>query len=206
MSKRRAWLALSIAAAAAWLPACGREAPEPADAAPADAPRGVVDSIFPVEEELHRFQATLGPEPTRLVGGATSLDALVARFARAVEASDTAAFRDMLLTRDEFGWLYYPTTRFTVPPYRHPPALVWFEIENGSSHGLSRIFSQLAGRPLGMKGFTCPPEPRTEGRNEVLEGCVVRIEGPEGTVDATLFGSVLARDGVFKFVSYTNGI
>jgi hypothetical protein len=113
----------------------------------------------------------------------------------------------MVITRDEFGWLYYPTTRFTAPPYTHPPGLVWFEIENGSSHGLSRLLGQMGGRSLGMTGYTCPPEPRLEGRNEVWEGCVVRLESPEGSlVEATLFGSILERDGVFKFVSYTNGI
>jgi hypothetical protein len=197
---------LSIAIAAAWLPACGSEPPR-VTAAADDGSRGVVDSIFPVEEEIRRFRAVLGPEPERLGGGASSRDALVARFAAAVEEADTAAFRDMLLTRDEFGWFYYPTSRFAVPPYRHPPALVWFELENGSSHGLGRVLDRLAGRPLGMTGYSCPSAPLVEGRNEIWEGCVVRLQGGEGGPgDAILFGSILERDGVYKFLSYTNGL
>jgi hypothetical protein len=185
-----------IISACVLLAACGPESPEPAVAAEvaavpdARAHRGVVDSIFPIEEEMRRFRAILGPEPTGLTGGAASLDELVARFARAVERADTAALVDMLMSRDEFGWLYYPTTRFTAPPYTLAPATVWFQIESGSSQGLARLMARLGGRPLALERH----------RNRIWEGCIVRIP-----FDATLFGSIVERDGVFKFVSYTNG-
>lgn len=47
--------------------------------------------------------------------------------------------------------------------------------------------------------------PRTSTCCRTWEGCSVRVTPPEGDpFDMHLFGSILERDGVFKFVSYTN--
>lgn len=194
------------AMASPFLAACGSESPEAAAAAIEARPHGTVDSIFPIEEEIRRFRAVLGPDPGRLAGGAASLDALVERFERALVEADTAAFADMLMTRDEFGWLYYPTTIFTAPPYELAPSLVWFQVENGSSRGLGRLLDRLGGRPIEFTAYTCASEPLIQGLNRVWESCVVRFDAPdEEPRELRLFGSVLERDGVFKFVSYTNG-
>ncbi len=164
-----------------------------------------VDSIFPIEESLRRFRAELGPAPSRLSGGAASRDALVERFVASLAASDTAAFADMLMTRDEFGWLYYPHTRYTSRPYELAPALLWFQIENGTSRGIGRLLDRLGGTTLAVLDYTCAPEPLLEERNHIWEDCAVRIDPPEGEPTyMRLFGSILERDGVFKFASYTN--
>jgi hypothetical protein len=179
--------------------------PDAADLAAGAGAAGIVDSIFPIWEEVRRFRAVLGPEPPGLSGGARSRDALVDRFVAAVIAADTSAFAEMLLSRDEFGWLYYPYTRFTSPPYELPPALVWFQIENGSSSGLGRLLRRVAGRPLNAFGHHCPTEPLVEGPNRLWEGCTVRVDPPNGDrADAHYFGTIIERGGVFKFVSYTN--
>ena len=134
------------------------------------------------------------------------MGALLDRFERALAEADTAAFADMLMTRDEFGWLYYPTSIFTAPPYQLAPSLVWFQIENGSSRGLGRLLDRLGGQPIDFVGHTCPREPVIQGNNRVWEGCVVRFDTPDQDPrELQLFGSILERDGVFKFVSYTNG-
>lgn len=164
-----------------------------------------MDSILPIEEELRRFRDELGPTPNRLSGGAASRDALVGRFVEALAASDTAAFADMLMTRDEFGWLYYPHTRYTSRPYEMAPALLWFQIENGTSRGIGRLLDRLGGTSLVVPDYRCAPEPLLEERNRTWEDCVLRIDPPEGEPsEMRLFGSILERDGVFKFISYTN--
>jgi hypothetical protein len=112
----------------------------------------------------------------------------------------------MAMTRDEFGWLYYPHTMYTAPPYELPPGLVWFQIENGSHQGLGRLLERLAGRPLEVLGYSCAPEPLVEERNRTWADCTVRFHPPgEDTREIRLFGSILERDGVFKFISYSNG-
>jgi hypothetical protein len=193
-------------ALAALLGACQPAGGHGDGAARPDTVRTIVDSILPIDEELRRFRSALGEEPTSLLGGAPSLDALVERFVSALEAADTAAFRDMLLTRGEFAWLYYPHTRFTASPYELAPGLLWFQIENGTSRGFGRLLERMGGRPAHAAGHACPPEPRTEGPNRVWEGCVVHLRPPEGEPrDLELFGSILERGGVYKFVSYSNG-
>jgi hypothetical protein len=164
-----------------------------------------VDSILPIAEALRRSREDLGLPPDRLTGGATSRDALVQGFVEALAASDTAAFADMLMTRDEFGWLYYPHTRYTSRPYEMAPALLWFQIENGTSRGIGRLLDRLGGTSLVVLDYRCAPEPLVEDRNRIWEDCALRIDPPEGEPsEMRLFGSVLERDGVFKFISYTN--
>ncbi|MEX2230422.1 MAG: hypothetical protein WEB13_12385 [Dehalococcoidia bacterium] len=171
----------------------------------AESPPTHVDSILPIEEHLRRFRLDLGAEPAALSGGARSRDALVARFARALTERDTAAFADMLLTGAEFGWLYYPHTRFTAPPYRLAPELLWMQIQNGSSRGFGRLLDRLGGTTADAGTYRCAPEPIVEGPNTLWEGCVLTAAAPGAEPkEIRLFGSILERDGVFKFVSYTN--
>jgi hypothetical protein len=172
---------------------------------PRESPPTHVDSIFPVEEALRRFRAAVGPEPAGLEGGATSRHALMDRFAQALAARDTAAFAGMVMSAAEFGWLYYPHTRYTSRPYQQAPDLVWLQIQNGSSRGLGRLLSRLGGTRLHVHDLQCPPEPLVEGPNRIWERCTVRGGSAGGeTIEMRLFGSILERDGVFKFVSYTN--
>lgn len=197
----------AVIAAVILTAACSPRAPEAPAEVEADTIRTIVDSIFPIQEELRRFRDALGGEaPTGLSGGASSRDALVDRFVTALEAADTATFQDLLLTRAEFAWLYYPHTRFTAPPYELAPGLLWFQMENGTSRGFHRMMLRMGGRPAHVAGYACPQEPLVEGPNRVWEECVLHLAPPGGEArDFRLFGSILERDGIFKFVSYTNG-
>jgi hypothetical protein len=187
--------------------ACGPGGPDARADAEADTIRTIVDSIHPIEEEIRRFRSTLeGEPPTGLTGGAVSRDSLVERFISALEAADTAAFQDLLLSRAEFAWLYYPHTKFTAPPYELSPALLWFQTENGTSRGFHRMMQRMAGRPAHAEGYSCPDPPVEEGPNRTWERCVVLLRPPGGEpLDFRLFGSILEHGGIYKFVSYTNG-
>jgi hypothetical protein len=125
----------------------------------------------------------------------------------AVEAADTLALRDMLLSRAEFAYLYYPHTVYTHPPYELSPGLLWFQMENATSRGFTRLMDAWEGRPLGWSGYQCAREPTVEGPNRVWTGCVVQLIGDEyeGT-EIGLFGPILERGGTFKFVSYSNDL
>lgn len=169
-------------------------------------PGYVVDSILPVDEELRRFRAASGGTPvTRLAGGSDSRDGLVRRFARALSANDSSALRAMVLTAREFADLYYPESPYTRPPMRQSPAVAWTLIQNPSTAGLTRIMRRLGGRPLGYRGQRCDPRTVREGRNVRYTGCLVDLIGADGRpVTRRLFGSIIQRDGVYKFMSYTN--
>lgn len=165
----------------------------------------MVDSTFPIEEEIRRFVATLDTVPTALRHGAESREALIARFLRAVERRDTLALPRLVLQRDEFIGVYYPSTRFTAPPYELSPALVWFQMQNRSSRGITRLFQRDAGRPLGYVRTTCPDSARVEGNNRIWEGCTVRVRDSVGGLrDRMLFGGILEREGTWKFLTFAN--
>jgi hypothetical protein len=165
----------------------------------------VIDSILPVKEELRRFRLASGSNDagatvTVLSGGAGSREALVRRFIAALSANDSSALRKMLLTAREFADLVYPESPYTHPPYRQSPALVWNQIRNPSSSGLTRLLRRIGGTRLEYVNHSCD-HPERQGRNVIWADCTVRLAD---TTPKRLFGSIIERDGRFKFVSYTN--
>ena len=175
---------------------------EAAQAAPAR-PGDIVDSAMTPEESLRRFKQGL-TEPTALVGGYRTREALVRAFFRAVETSDTTALRRMLVTPAEFAWYYYPNAPVSQVPYELPAALAWFQIQGESNKGITKLFNDWGGKPLGYVSHTCTP--REEGPNRIHAYCVesVRLKGEPG--QAKLFGLILEVNGDFKFLSYANAL
>ena len=184
-----AWLALS---------AC-----EPAPANDQDA---ASDATRPRTEQLAQFRAGLA-EATVLENGTSSRDELVRRWVSALASADTATVRQLLLSRAEFAWLFYPTTAQGLPPYDLPPGLLWDLLSRQSAGGMQYVFRRWAGRELQVAGYDCGTEPVAEGDNLIHGPCVMRIVVDErDTVAARLTGPVIERAGVFKFVSYTNDL
>lgn len=170
-------------------------------------PGYIVDSILPVREEIRRFQANLPRRAERLEGGATTRDSLVKAFVAAVEANDTTSLVGLMIDRAEFGYLVYPTSRYTRPPYRQSPDIVWLRIRIESNKSASRLLARLGGKPLGFTGYRCAPNPEVEGPNRLWSACVARHSaGTAGSTEMRLFGDIVERDGRFKFVSLSNGI
>ena len=202
-------LALAIASLLA-LSEGGTASADPADSAEATVARGGravhVDSILPIEEELRRFRAALGDTVRALASGATSRDSLVHDFLRAVETADTSAMRGMLLTASEFAWLYYPTSINVEPPYELGPGLAWFQLQNGSSKGISRLWQRYAGRSLNVVGYRCPAPPLEQGENRIWTECALTRAVGGDTTSIRLFGAILSRDGRYKFLSWANDL
>ena len=169
-------------------------------------PGYVVDSALPPEEMLRRFRVGLEPV-TRFDEGATrSRNALVQRFARAVAKSDTVALRGMSLSRAEFAYLYFPSTQYMRPPYMTPPDVLWQLMHTRSESGMNRLVARVGGAEIRVAGYDCEPTPEMEGSNRVYERCTIRFR--RGAADPVerrrLFGSIIEREGRYKFVSYAN--
>lgn len=195
---------LLVLLSAAFLPVLAACAGKRPSGAGAPAAPSHVDSVVPRAVALDRFRAGLDSVDT-LSGGAPSLDALVRRFVRALEARDTAALAAMVLTRQEFGWVYYPTNAQGLPPYDLGPDLMWFTLVENSRKGLTHALEERGGRPLGYAGYSCDPRPSREGANTLWGPCVIRrVQAPGDTTTERLFGLVIERGGRFKFVSLAN--
>jgi hypothetical protein len=191
-------------AAAALLPALAACEGRPRSAG-ADTAAPAAAAAPSIAESLERFRAGL-PAVTALAGGAPSRDSLVRRFARAVERRDTVALREMALSRAEFAYLYYPSTRYVRRPYELDPETLWFLSLQNSEKGIGRLLERRGGRPLGLVAHACADAPTVEGENRLHDRCVVdhRPPGADSVERRRLFGTIIERAGAFKFVSYAN--
>lgn len=191
-----ALLGVTVSAIAA---ACGRGAAAGrANAAPTH-----VDGVRSRDVEVRQFREGL-VEPVGLSGGAPSRDALVQRYVRALEQSDTAALAALVITRAEFAYLYYPTTPQARPPYDLSPGLMWFLLQENSRRGMVHAIEERGGRPLGYLGYACDQMPSREGENTVVGPCLVRRRQSGDVVQERLFGLIIGRGRSYKFVSLAN--
>jgi hypothetical protein len=163
----------------------------------------VIDSAHPIEEALRRFREGR-TEPAGLRGGAPDRESLVRALVAALQVRDTAGLRGLALDAEEFAWLYYPSSPMSRPPYQLAPDLMWMQLQGQSEKGASLLLSDRAGGPLGYVGHRCDSE-RVEGENRIFGHCVLRRVAAQGdTVEERLFGLIVERGGVYKFVSYAN--
>ncbi|HEX4936486.1 MAG TPA: hypothetical protein VFV33_25065 [Gemmatimonadaceae bacterium] len=201
-------------------PAAGPARPFPATAATANAdsvararqdaidrarPGYIVDSILPPDEALRRFTERL-PRPATLANGAPSRDALVRRWVRAVERNDSLTLIRSAVNRGEFAYLIYPRSSLAHPPTYQPPDLAWLQLSNGSVQGFRRILQRHGGRSMGFAGYDCPRPAEREGDLTLWRGCLVQIAADGSVRRAALFGSIVERGGVFKFLSLANDL
>ncbi len=178
-----------------------KAAAKAADSAAAPAPQHI-DSVVSREVALERFRQGT-QQVTAFSGGAKSRDALVKAWVTAIEKADTTALKAMLINRDEFAWLYYPTASQGLPPYDLSPSLLWFLTDGQTAKGLRRLLEERAGKPMHYLGYTCDPTSNREGENTSWGPCEIRqLRAPGDTVVERLFGLIVERGGVWKFLSY----
>lgn len=168
-------------------------------------PGYIVDSILPMKEQLRRFRAGLGDAPHAFEGGATSKDALVRSFVRALEAADTAALVRLTISRPEFAYLIFPDSPIGKEPYAQAPDLVWMRHAGASATGLGRLLDRFGGRSIGYQSLRCVAATSVDGDNRITAGCRVRF-APEGNnvTDISLFAAIIERQGRYKIFSYAN--
>jgi hypothetical protein len=164
----------------------------------------VVDSVVAPDVALARFRAGL-TEPAGLTGGAPTRDSLFALALAALTARDTAAIRDLTLTRAEFAWLYYPTNPQAAPPYDLDPQLMWFLLLGNSENGLREALSTYGGRPLRYRDGRCEGDSSVQGANALWGPCWLGFNEVGGNKrEDRLLGLVIRRAGRYKIVSWSN--
>ena len=152
-----------------------------------------------VAAELATFRSGI-VSPPDVLAGAPSRDSLMRAFAHALAKNDTARLNDLQITRAEFAYLYYPDSKLARLPYELDPQTMWMQIESQRDRGLKRLVARYGGGKLRIRSLNCQP-PESQNRI-VLHECAVVTRGD--TVPQQLFGSILQRDGRFKFVGLAN--
>lgn len=184
----------------------GRRALARRDSIVRASPSYIVDSILPIDEELRRFQAGVGPAPDSFAYGASSRDGLVAAFVTAIERNDTTALARLVVNRREFAFLVYPTSPNVRPPYRQAPQLVWLQRSAVTNKSAARILERFGGRPLGFVGYQCAVAPTEQGENTLWDGCVVNRRLADASSSLRMFGPIIERGGRFKFLALSTGL
>ena len=157
------------------------------------------DSKSTVEAELAVFRSDI-PAPPAQLAGAPSRDSLLRLFERGLARRDTAGLARLEISRAEFAYLYYPESKLAHPPYELDPQTMWTQIESQRDRGLHRLLEHFGGGKLHIRALDCrPPEPQ---RRIIIHECSVMIR--RDAAPKQLFGSILERDGRFKFVGYAN--
>jgi hypothetical protein len=159
-----------------------------------------------VPAALGRFRDRAGPQPDGLSDAATDRDEIVARYVRALEAADTAAFGPLSVSAAEFGWLYYPHSMYVRPPHALDVDVAWMLIAENSRKGIGRSLREYGGRPLGFTGYRCAAEPVIAGPNRLWHECFLEVRSDGAAVTRRFFGVILERQGRFKFLSYANDL
>jgi hypothetical protein len=165
-----------------------------------------VDSVFPVEVMLARFRETL-PEVTVLTGGAGDREALARTFLSAVAAGDSTTLTGLLVNRSEYAWLIYPEHLYAKPPYELDPAIHWLQVQASSSKGLARVLERYGRQPLEFRSLACDVDTlQFTGSSSIRAWapCTVTYRGNDSTLTRRLFGTIVERDGVAKFLGYAN--
>lgn len=160
-----------------------------------------VDSILPPGQALERFLAGTS-RPGELSGGAPNREDLAARFFKAIQERDSAALADMLVTRGEYGALYYPASIYSRKPYELAPDIAWMLNSEASAKGARRLLQRLGGQSLEPGELDCL-ESSIEGDNRISSDCQATYRVANGNVERRqLFKSMIERDGQVKFLSY----
>lgn len=202
------WPLLSIVIAVSACSADGSaQSHAESNAAVSPATVAAADSADAHDRRVQAFRATV-PTEQRTDGfdaaAPVSREALVRALVRAVETHDTTLLRRLVINRGEFIDLYYPSSLYAKKPYLQDPAFVWFQFQENSIKGITRLVTRYGGRELGYRGHDCQAEPLLQGANRLWQHCV--IDWAQQPNHLRVFGSIIERAGRFKFVSYANDL
>jgi hypothetical protein len=189
--------AIVLAAVVILAPAC-REGDVAASPRAAVVPTSA--AVPTTETELAAFRS--GMTEPRFLAGPASADSLVHLFQQALAKRDAAGLDRLQVTREEFAYFYYPDSKMSRPPYDLGPDIVWIQIQSQRDRGLRRLLAKYGEGSFRVRGLVCQAPERQNW--VVIHQCAVLTSGAAGAKPEQLFGSIIERDGRFKFVGYAN--
>ncbi|MDZ4259656.1 MAG: hypothetical protein U0974_03795 [Gemmatimonadales bacterium] len=166
-------------------------------------PGDAIDSILPMEVMLTQFRTGM-ESPATLRSPAKDREELARQFLKAVAAGDSTTLSALLVNRAEFAWLLFPDHLYALPPYELDPAIYWLQIQASSAKGSARVLERYGRRPLEFRGLDCVRDTVqfVTGPTVAWAPCTVTYRGNDSTLTRRLFGTIVERDGVAKFMGY----
>lgn len=165
-------------------------------------PGYVIDSVFPPDEALRRFQRDAGPAPDALTAGAASLDALLRRYWATLTSGDSMALQPLVVSKAEFAHLYFPES--AEPASGMQPHISWLLLSNNSGRGLARALAIASDSDAPILGTACIDRRQIAGRNIVHGPCGIVRSASAKRDTLWITNHVIERGGVFKLMSFAN--
>jgi hypothetical protein len=106
------------------------------------------------------------------------------------------------MNRAEFAYLVFPRSRWSKPPYNQPPDIEWLLLSAKSEGSLTRLVRR-AGK-FELISYNCSQPAEMDGQVTYWPGCLVRLRENGQPREMKLFGSIMERDGRFKFRDFNN--
>jgi len=166
-------------------------------------PGYVVDSIFPMEEMVRRFQTESGSPVAALSGGERSIDALLRAYWSLLARGDTVSMTPLVASQREFAYLYFPASRELTDGV--PPAISWLLLGNHSGRGLTRSLSAAAA-DSSILGTTCRPLELDAGESRITGPCAVIRRRADRPDTLWFVKHVIEHRGIFKLMSFANDL
>ena len=167
-------------------------------------PGDKIDSMLPMDEYVRRFR--IGEvAPATLGGGAPDRETLAREYLAAVAVKDSGALMRLLVTKAEFAWLIFPDHLYAREPYALDPDIFWLRTTQETRKGSTRVLNRYGGRPLAFRALSgCVRDTLQilSGPDTLWNDCAITYQAGDSTLTRRLFGTIVQRDGQFKFLSY----
>jgi hypothetical protein len=148
------------------------------------------------------------PEPTRarLTGGASSIDELIDRFVAALASGDRDRVEGLRVTETEYRSILIPGS---VKPGEPPQVLsedgleyFWAEMSQKSAAYREAILARFGKRALTPVRHSFEKGEREFAGYKAYQRLVLVLRDDQGAEHELRTGSIVERDGVFKFASF----
>lgn len=142
----------------------------------------------------------------RVAGGASSMDELIEWFLTALREGDRTKIEALRLTKDEYVQLVMPGhVRPGEPPQRLSPeaAEYFFGVMDTKSHyHREMLIGRFEGRSLELRAIAFEKGVASYAGHRVHKRASLELRDEEGSPVELRTGSVVERDGRFKFASF----
>jgi hypothetical protein len=151
-------------------------------------------------------QSAPAPSTMQLQHGAGSVEELINAAFEALAAGDTTRLASLMITREEFEEIIYPEFGAHYPTANdpRPETRTWLTDMHflNANKGFRTTLARFGGKHLRMVDVTYDEGVKDFGSYTISEGTVVTAQLGDSTVQIRALGSIIHRDGQFKFMSY----
>lgn len=142
----------------------------------------------------------------RLSGGADSVDELLQRFLAALRENDSKKLRALRVTEREYRELVVPGN---VKPGDPPQILsgeaseyFWQQMNQKSAYHETSLLDRHAGRTYTIEGYSFEKGHKRYAGHQAWRRLALDVKNENGGAGQIRTGSIIERDGRYKFVSF----